>query len=60
MFYTIAAPRLMTFLHLINAAQPLSYPPIPRFRKKNDLSKSIETESIPFSLLQKNREREIS
>ena len=45
MFYTIAAPRLMTFLHLINAAQPLSLSSHPTIWKK-ELSKSICYEEI--------------
>lgn len=46
MFYTIAAPRLMTFLHLINAAQPLSLSSHPTTWKNNELSKSIRYEEI--------------
>lgn len=46
MFYTIAAPRLMTFLHLINAAQPLSLSSHPTIWKNNELSKSIRYEEI--------------
>lgn len=46
MFYTIAAPRLMTFLHLINAAQPLSLSSRPTIWKNNELSKSIRYEEI--------------